>query len=92
MYRCAVYRRLLSTPESADLIAILTFMNIHIRPYSPEYCQAVLNLSLRAWQPVFAQLFPIPCFLFTANRPFHHARNSPRALSLAQSRPYRHRR
>ena len=29
----------------------------------------------------------IPCFLFTANRPFHHARNSsPVPLSLAQSR------
>ena len=66
MYRCAVYRRLLSAPESANLIAILTPMNIHIRPYSPEHCQAVLNLSLRAWQPVFAQMQPaVPPFVYT---------------------------
>ena len=41
-------------------------MNIHIRPYSPEHCQAVLNLSLRAWQPVFAQMQPaVPPFVYT---------------------------
>ena len=41
-------------------------MNIHIRPYSPEHCQAVLNLSLRAWQPVFAQMQPaVPSFVYT---------------------------
>ena len=66
MYRCPVYRRLLSAPESPNLNYNPHAMNIHIRPYSPEHCQAVLNLSLRAWQPVFAQMQPaVPSFVYT---------------------------